>query len=121
MMLKQKINYLLERINWGASTLDAEAIEIMDNLEKDIEKSKEEPAYRMEVKHEGSNKTWHEKLTGSLFDEKPTTDNEAVEQAKATIDFFNDSLRPNEKRRELVGVQKVGGILEVMNVLKPDE
>ncbi len=31
------IDYLFSKINWGASFLDAEAVQVMDSLKRDIE------------------------------------------------------------------------------------
>ena len=36
--IKEDINYLFSKINWGASFLDAEAITIMNEFVSDIEK-----------------------------------------------------------------------------------
>ncbi|TXI81067.1 MAG: hypothetical protein E6Q39_01790 [Crocinitomicaceae bacterium] len=36
MTVNEKIDYLFSKINWGASCLDAKAIEIMNNLKTDI-------------------------------------------------------------------------------------
>jgi hypothetical protein len=37
MTIQEKLNYLFSKINWGASALDAEAIQIMNNIKKDID------------------------------------------------------------------------------------
>lgn len=38
--VSEKIDYLFKKINWRASFLDAEAIQIMNNLKLDIHKEK---------------------------------------------------------------------------------
>lgn len=57
------------------------------------------------------NRQWNEDIN-DFSDEKgnyypePKTDNKAISQAKAIISFFNRTLRPGERSRELVSVTR---------------
>lgn len=47
MSVNEKIDYLFSKINFGASNLDARAIDIMNNLKRDIQKEISEPYDRL--------------------------------------------------------------------------
>lgn len=67
--------------------------------------------YQMQVKTIIAENTWSEKLTGlSTRDEDippPKNDQQAIELAKKTIQFFNETLRVGEIKRVLHEVQRV--------------
>lgn len=41
--INERIDYLFDQINWGASILDDKAIQIMNTLKSDIENIEDEP------------------------------------------------------------------------------
>lgn len=65
-----------------------------------------EVKYFMDVAYKRTNIDWKEELTESRRFPKPKTNEEAVEIARATIDFYNNTLRPGETPRVLMGVSK---------------
>lgn len=63
----------------------------------------------MTVRVKGRRETWDEPVSGAkrIHLLPPENDTEAIEVAKATINYFNDTLREGERERELVKVIRI--------------
>lgn len=50
-----------------------------------------------------------------IWDREPKTDEDAINLASKIVEYFNNTLRPNEIPRELVSVKKFGDIIFYRN------